>query len=255
MTTAPAPATPCLPEPAWNCPVCGCTPAVPHPPPAGPVSVPLAWLAGHHQQPGLRVADIAAAAGISPRRLQALCKQHFGCSPMRLLAGIRMHHAHLALTGRAPAPASIAEAARLAGINRVSRFRAAYRSRYGTPPAIMSPDPPSGRAAAIPSGGPEPGRRQHTPGADSTLSGTGDADGRAGAAARLTGHELAEDSDDLAGPYLSSGTWTLVRKQDLACVLEGLRNLGSRTCVPDPGLRRVARLGDALMRLSAAAED
>lgn len=131
---------------AWSCPVCGCAPQLLHsgPPSSGRLSLLLDWLASNHQTPGLRAGDIAAAAGISPRQLQAICKRRFGCTPMHLLAGIRMHRAHMALTGQEqPAAATIADAARIAGISRVSRFRAAYRGRYGIEPVIVSPERPS----------------------------------------------------------------------------------------------------------------
>lgn len=93
-------------------------------------------------------------------RVRTSVPNAFGCTPMRLLAEIRMQHAHLALTGQAPVPATIAEAARLAGINRVSRFKVAYRSRYGAAPGIVAPQG-SSRAAAGPAPGPQgvqPGR-------------------------------------------------------------------------------------------------
>ncbi len=152
-------------EPAWSCPVCGSTPQVPAlgALPPDRMRVLLDWLADNYNRPGLRAGDIAEAAGVSPRRLQAICKQRFGCTPMRLLAEIRMRHAHLALTGQAPGPAAIAEAARLAGINRVSRFKAAYRSRYGAAPAIVAPQGAS-RAAA----GPALGAQGVQPGASAS---------------------------------------------------------------------------------------
>ena len=53
-----------------------------------------------------------------------------------------------ALTGRVPAPASIAEAARQAGHSRVTRFRAAYRSRYGRNPALPGHAAAAGPATA-----------------------------------------------------------------------------------------------------------
>lgn len=47
---------------------------------------------------------------------------------------------------RRPAPASIAEAARQAGCSSVTRFRAAYRERYGRDPAL-----PAQAAGTVPS--------------------------------------------------------------------------------------------------------
>jgi transcriptional regulator GlxA family with amidase domain len=81
-------------------------------------------------------AEVAEAAGISKRRLQAVFKRDYGRSPLRLMADMRLHRVHLALTGRAPAPASLAEAAAQAGHSRFTRFRAAYHARYGRNPAL-----------------------------------------------------------------------------------------------------------------------
>jgi len=121
------------------CPVCGCQPARPHPGlPAGRTGLLLAWLAGNYCRSGLRVAEMAAAAGVSIRVLQATCKRDFGRTPLQLLADVRLHHAHLRLTGLGPAPRSVAQVARSAGFTRVARFSAAYRRRYGTPPAITA---------------------------------------------------------------------------------------------------------------------
>ncbi len=58
-----------------------------------------------------------------------------------MLRDIGLHRAHLALTGQAPAPASIAEAARQAGYTRVSRFKADYKARYGRYPALPGQAP------------------------------------------------------------------------------------------------------------------
>jgi AraC-like DNA-binding protein len=133
-------------EPAAGCPVCGCQPdRAPHPDlPAGRAARLVAWLADNCHRPGLRVGEIAAAAGLSTRRLQAICQRDFGRTPMQLLAEIRLHRAHLALTGPHPAPRSLAKVARSAGFTRVTRFTRAYRHRYGTVPAITA-DPSPGQ--------------------------------------------------------------------------------------------------------------
>lgn len=125
---------------AAGCPVCGCQPAQPHPGlPAGRTGLLLAWLASNYRQPGLRVAEMAAAAGVSSRVLQATCKRDLGKTPCQLLADIRLHHAHLRLTGGlGPVPRSVAEVARSAGFTRAARFSAAYQRRYRTTPAITA---------------------------------------------------------------------------------------------------------------------
>lgn len=138
---SPAVSIPDSPEPAWNCPVCGCPPEVPHPGPAPPerMGLLLDWLNANHHRDDVRVADIAAAAGVSQRRLQAICKNLFGRTPTALLADVRMTHVHRALHGQEPAPASLGDAARMAGFNRISRFKAAYRARFGTGPVLPPP--------------------------------------------------------------------------------------------------------------------
>jgi transcriptional regulator GlxA family with amidase domain len=105
------------------------------------------------------VAGVARVAGLSPRRLQAIFKRDFGRGPLRLMADMRMHRVHLALTGRPPAPASLAEAASLAGHSRVHRFRVAYRERYGQYPALPAQPAP----AAAPPGTTDKPRYRSSP--------------------------------------------------------------------------------------------
>jgi AraC-like DNA-binding protein/endonuclease/exonuclease/phosphatase family metal-dependent hydrolase len=158
-----------------GCPVCGCRPAQPHPGlPPGRAGLLLAWLAGNYRRP-LRAAEIAAAAGLSVRALQATCQREFGRTPFQLLTDIRLHHARLALTTSEPQPGSVAEVARSAGFaTRLTRFTAAYRRRYGTPPVITAritpglhdipPATPCGQhsRAGCPAAGPVPDRGRHS---------------------------------------------------------------------------------------------
>ena len=147
-----APGDPATMAPATGCPVCGCQPPRARPVlPAGPATRLVAWLAENYHRRGLRAGEIAAAAGVSVRRLQVICRRDFGRTPMQLLADIRLHRVHLALTGPGAAPGSIAEVACAAGFTRVSRFTSAYQRRYGTAPAItarIAPDPSPVRQAA-----------------------------------------------------------------------------------------------------------
>jgi AraC-like DNA-binding protein len=156
-------------RPTAGCPVCGSPADFPPLPPQASVSPPprlvqaaertarvLAWMAANCHRRDVTVAEVAGVAGLSPRRLQAIFKRDTGRGPLRLMADMRMHRVHLALTGRAPAPASLAEAARLAGHSRVHRFRVAYRERYGQYPAL--PAQPAGG-----SGRPGRARRSKSP--------------------------------------------------------------------------------------------
>jgi AraC-like DNA-binding protein len=93
------------------------------------------WLEAHHDQP-VGVADLAAAIGLSVRRIQAICRRHWNQTPVELLRGIRLDHARRALltvSPGAPAP-SIRAVAAAAGFTRTTRFNAAYRQRFGQTP-------------------------------------------------------------------------------------------------------------------------
>ena len=130
-----------------GCPVCGApapaSPAGPSavaaPPIPGRTAQILTWMTGNCHRADVTAAEIAEVAGVSVRRLQAIFRHDLGRSPLRVLADMRLHRAHLALTGRAPAPASLGEAASLAGYSRIHRFRAAYRQRYGRNPVLPAP--------------------------------------------------------------------------------------------------------------------
>ena len=54
-----------------------------------PLQALVDWLPAHLDQ-DLRVSDLAAAVSISPRRLQELCQDRYGCTPMELLRQHRL---------------------------------------------------------------------------------------------------------------------------------------------------------------------
>jgi AraC-like DNA-binding protein len=94
------------------------------------------WFEAHHNQP-VGGADLAAAVGLSIRRVQAICRHHWNQTPMQLLRGIRLDRARMALLAAepgTPAPLITAVAA-AAGFTRMTRFNAAYRQRFGQTPA------------------------------------------------------------------------------------------------------------------------
>jgi AraC-like DNA-binding protein len=99
-------------------------------------------MAANSHRDDVTAAEVAGVIGVSVNRLQAIFRKEVGRRPLQLLRDIALYRVHLALTGQAPAPASIAEAARLAGYTRVTRFRDAYRAYFGQNPSIP------GRAAA-----------------------------------------------------------------------------------------------------------
>ncbi|TDB83250.1 AraC family transcriptional regulator [Actinomadura sp. KC216] len=91
------------------------------------------WVEAHHHQP-IGVTDIAAAAGVGVRQLQAICQDEWGLTPTRLLRGIRLDHARAALLAAAPGPRTVTAAAEAAGYVHMSRFAAHYRQRFGETP-------------------------------------------------------------------------------------------------------------------------
>jgi AraC-like DNA-binding protein len=93
------------------------------------------WLEAHHGQP-VGVADLAAATGLSIRRVQAISRRHWGQTPMQLLRGIRLDHARETLLAAEADSESIATVAAAAGFTRMTRFTAAYRQRFGETPAL-----------------------------------------------------------------------------------------------------------------------
>jgi AraC-like DNA-binding protein len=92
------------------------------------------WLEAHQDQP-VGVADLAAAMTLSIRRVQAICRRHWGQTPMQLLRGIRLDRAREALLAAGPDSDSIATVATAAGFTRMTRFTAAYQQRFGETPA------------------------------------------------------------------------------------------------------------------------
>ena len=94
------------------------------------------WLEAHHDQP-VGVADLAAAMGLSVRRVQAICRRRWNQTPMQLLRGIRLDRARRVLLAAGPGGAAppITAVASAAGFTRTTRFNAAYRQRFGQTPA------------------------------------------------------------------------------------------------------------------------
>jgi AraC-like DNA-binding protein len=92
------------------------------------------WLEEHHDKP-VGVADIAAAMGLSIRRVQAICRDRWDQTPMQLLRGIRLDRARDTLLDAEPASGTISRIAATAGFTRISRFTTAYHQRFGETPA------------------------------------------------------------------------------------------------------------------------
>jgi AraC-like DNA-binding protein len=104
------------------------------PPPTGTAARIRDWLEASYDRP-VGVADIAAATGLSIRRVQVICRQAWDQTPMQLLRGIRLDRARAALQAADPAADLVADIAAAAGFTRMTRFVAAYHQRFGETPA------------------------------------------------------------------------------------------------------------------------
>jgi AraC-like DNA-binding protein len=93
-----------------------------------------AYIEAHAARP-LTVADIAGAVGVGVRGLQQGFARTLGMSPTQYLRHVRLREAHRELTAADPAATTVAELAARWGFAHQGRFAAAYRQRYGVPPA------------------------------------------------------------------------------------------------------------------------
>lgn len=90
-----------------------------------------AFLLDHAREP-ITVADIAAAAGLSVRGVQAAFNRHHGITPLAYLRHIRLLLAREQLESNSDL--SVGEVARWAGFAHLGRFAGAYRAEFGELP-------------------------------------------------------------------------------------------------------------------------
>ena len=82
------------------------------------------------------LADIAAAAYVSPRALQYAFQRHLGTTPMAYLRRVRLDAAHHQLQAADPTRGDTVTAiAARWGFAHLGRFAAAYHRTYGQPPS------------------------------------------------------------------------------------------------------------------------
>lgn len=98
------------------------------------VSDALDYLQTHYYQPGLSLAGVAAAVGLSPSHLSALFRQVTGRSLHQTLIDIRLRRA-LALLEQDGL--TIKEIAALTGWSNQLYFSSAFRRRHGRPPSAF----------------------------------------------------------------------------------------------------------------------
>ncbi|MGC4892090.1 AraC family transcriptional regulator [Micromonospora sp. DT227] len=94
----------------------------------------MSFMDTHAGEP-ITVTQIAAAARVTPRGLQAAFRRHVDSTPMAYLRSARLDHAHQDLLSADPVEGDTVSAiARRWGYLHAGRFAADYRARYGRPP-------------------------------------------------------------------------------------------------------------------------
>ena len=96
----------------------------------------LEWLPSHLDDE-LRVADLAAAACVSPRRLQELCHERFGCTPMELLRQQRLDALHSDLSVPPDRFSGIGQLFKRWKLPDSAATRSAFVSRFGHTPSEL----------------------------------------------------------------------------------------------------------------------
>lgn len=94
----------------------------------------VAYIDDHPGEP-LGLVDIAQAARLSPRALQAAFRRHLDTTPLEYLRSVRMAHAHRDLERAQPGDGqSVASIAQRWGFLHLGRFADVHRDRYGSLP-------------------------------------------------------------------------------------------------------------------------
>lgn len=101
-----------------------------------PLQTLLDWLPSHLEQ-DLHLADLASAACLSARRLQELCQQRFGCSPMELLRRHRLEAMHAQLIDPAHAGVAMGQLFRRWQLSDSAATRQAFTALYGQTPQAL----------------------------------------------------------------------------------------------------------------------
>ncbi|MBS9373636.1 helix-turn-helix domain-containing protein [Rhodococcus sp. B50] len=88
----------------------------------------------------IRLADIAAAAGVGARALQYDFVRHLHTTPIRYLRSVRLDGAHQDLQAADPKHETVASIAARWGFSSPGRFATQYRSVYGRSPRVTRSD-------------------------------------------------------------------------------------------------------------------
>lgn len=87
-----------------------------------------------HAHDDIGLAEIAAAAGVTPRAVQFAFRRHLDTTPTAYLRKVRLHRAHDDLVAGDPTRDSVAATAERWGFGNPGRFAAAYRDAFGCSP-------------------------------------------------------------------------------------------------------------------------
>ena len=101
-----------------------------------PLASLLEWMKEHLQE-SLALADLAAAVGLSARRLQELSQKRYGLSPMELLRQQRLEVFHAELLDPTHARTSVAALLRRSQLVNSAATRQAFEARYGHSPTAL----------------------------------------------------------------------------------------------------------------------
>ena len=117
----------------------GCTAPVPQPPAPAGIRRAITFMEAHLEA-DIGLAEIAEAARMSPRGLQAAFRREKDTTPLGSLRAARLEAAHADLVAADPTTGvNVREVAVRWGFTHPGRFAAAYRHRYGQAPC--TPDP------------------------------------------------------------------------------------------------------------------
>lgn len=83
----------------------------------------------------IRLTDIAAAIGVTPRSVQYTFRRHLGTTPLEHLRRVRLHRAHRDLQAADPAVDTVMAIAGRWRFGHPGRFSMAYKAAFGTPPS------------------------------------------------------------------------------------------------------------------------
>ncbi|MFC8525954.1 helix-turn-helix domain-containing protein [Nocardia sp. NPDC057227] len=89
-----------------------------------------------HLREDIALADVAAAAFVTPRALQLAFRKHLDTTPLQYLQQLRLHAVHEQLVAAGPGSGrTVAAIARQWGFAHAGRFALAYRRHYGRSPS------------------------------------------------------------------------------------------------------------------------